>query len=131
MDAVTQVRSFNRTVTERIGALEAEYLGGARPLGASRVLWELAQPTDVRELRVRLGLDSGYTSRLLRGLEAEGLVTVSPSTDRRVRTVRLTAAGEGERARLDAGSDALAASLLASLTAQQQTQLVEAMARVE
>ena len=58
MDGVAQVRSFNRTVTERIGALVDSYLGRGRPLGASRVLWELDAPTDVRELRAaaRAGL---------------------------------------------------------------------------
>ena len=65
MDTATaQVRAFNRTVTERIGALVDGYLDRGRPLGASRVLWEA--PADVRDLRLRLGLDSGYLSRLLR-----------------------------------------------------------------
>ena len=70
--AVEQVRRFNRIVTERIGALNEEYLARARPLGASRVLWEIGNGVDdVRALRARLDLDSGYLSRLLRSLEAE------------------------------------------------------------
>jgi len=129
---IPEVRSFNRTVTERIGALIDGYLGRGRPLGASRVLWELAAPTDVRALRTRLGLDSGYLSRLLRGLEAEGLVRVEvDARDRRVRTVRTTPAGVKERAQLDEGSDALAAALLEPLSERQRTQLVEAMGTVE
>ena len=65
-EATEQVRSFNRTVTARIGALQDEYLARGRPLGASRVLWEAgAGPTDLRALRERLGLDSGYLSRLV------------------------------------------------------------------
>ena len=48
---VQQVRSFNRTVTQRIGALQDEYLARGRPLGASRVLWEIGDAgTDVRAL---------------------------------------------------------------------------------
>ena len=44
---------------------------------------------DVRSLRARLGLDSGYLSRLLRSLEQEGLVTVAPDeADGRVRLGR-------------------------------------------
>jgi DNA-binding MarR family transcriptional regulator len=129
---IEQVRSFNRTVTERVGALVDGYLGRGRPLGASRVLWELDAPTDVRTLRTRLGLDSGYMSRLLRGLETEGLVAVEvDADDRRVRRVRTTTAGEEERAQLDAASDALAASLLEPLSERQRTALVEAMATVE
>src|SRR3954470_16776135 len=95
MSATQRVRSFNRTVTQRVGALHDEYLARGRPLGASRVLWEVGEePVDVRALRARLDLDSGYLSRLLRALEGEGLVVVAPGTgDRRVRTVRLTPAG--------------------------------------
>src|SRR5918911_2660139 len=83
--ATERVRSFNRTVTERIGALQDEYLARGRPLGASRVLWEIgAGGADVRALRARLGLDSGYLSRLLRALERERLVSVgSDRSDRR------------------------------------------------
>jgi DNA-binding MarR family transcriptional regulator len=129
---IAQVRSFNRTVTERVGALVDDYLSRGRPLGASRVLWELDTATDVRELRRRLGLDSGYMSRLLRGLEAEGLVRVeADARDRRVRRVTLTPAGARERAELDARSDALAASLLEPLSQPRRAQLVEAMATVE
>src|SRR3954470_15009333 len=108
--AIEQVRSFNRTVTQRVGALQDEYLARGRPLGASRVLWEVGEaPIDVRALRARLDLDSGYLSRLLRALESEGLIVVEPgASDRRVRTARLTAAGRAERAVLDAESDALA-----------------------
>lgn len=131
--AVEQVRSFNRTVTRRIGALEDEYLALGRPLGASRTLWEIGAGTsDLRALRARLDLDSGYLSRLVAGLEQEGLVERAPdAADRRVRAVRLTAAGERERARLDAASDGLAATLLEPLSERQRARLVEAMATVE
>ncbi len=129
---VEQVRSFNRTVTQRVGALSDEYLARGRPLGASRLLWELGDGMNVRGLRRRLGLDSGYCSRLLRRLEDEGLVTVTPDpADRRARIARPTDAGARERALLDAGSDELAASLLAPLSDHQRTTLVDAMATVE
>ena len=135
MDAETilTVRRFNRTVTERIGALHEEYLAWPRPLGASRLLWEIADAgTDTRGLRTRLELDSGYLSRLLRRLEAEGLVTVEPAhDDLRVRVVRLTRAGRSERARLDRRSDQLAASLLEPLDDDRRSALVAAMATVD
>ncbi|WP_329139295.1 helix-turn-helix domain-containing GNAT family N-acetyltransferase [Streptomyces sp. NBC_01476] len=135
MDAaqVDQVRRFNRTVTERVGVLHDRYLGRDRPVGAARLLWEIGeQGLDVRQLRERLGLDSGYVSRLLRTLEADGLVTVEPQPlDRRVRTVRLTAAGRAERTALDGRSDELAGSLLAPLNTAQRERLVAAMAEVD
>ena len=77
-DDVRQMRSFNRTVTERVGALDDHYLARGRPLGASRLLWEIGEGTDLRTLRARLALDSGYLSRLLRNLERDGLVRWLP-----------------------------------------------------
>ncbi len=129
---ISQVRRFNRTVTERVGVLHDHYLGRGRPIGEARLLWEIGgQGGDVRRLRERLGLDSGYLSRLLRSLEADGLVTVRPHpTDGRVRTVHLTDAGRAERATLDERSDALAASLLQPLNTTQRARLVAAMAEV-
>lgn len=132
-DLVDGVRRFNRTVTQRIGALDDAFLARARPLGQARVLWEIGDGgRDVRELRERLDLDSGYLSRLLRGLEADGLVRVEPSgADGRVRTARLTEAGRAERATLDRLSDDAAAAILAPLSDGQRTRLVTAMAEVE
>jgi DNA-binding MarR family transcriptional regulator/GNAT superfamily N-acetyltransferase len=132
--AIGQVRSFNRTVTQRVGALYDEYLARGRPLGASRVLWELdgKTGTDVRTIRARLDLDSGYLSRLLRRLEDEQLVTVEAvPADQRARLVQMTTAGRRERGYLDRRSDELATSLLTPLSDRQQQQLVDAMATVE
>jgi DNA-binding MarR family transcriptional regulator/GNAT superfamily N-acetyltransferase len=130
---VEQVRRFNRVVTERVGALDDRFLGRPRPLGEARLLWEIGPGgCEVRLLRSRLGIDSGYLSRLLRSLEAAGLVEVSPSpTDGRIRVARLTRAGRRERAALDRRSDQLAGSLLAPLSAGQQQRLVAAMREVE
>jgi DNA-binding MarR family transcriptional regulator/GNAT superfamily N-acetyltransferase len=130
---VQQVRRFNRVVTERVGALNDHFLGRQRPLGEARLLWEIGpEGCEVWLLRARLGLDSGYMSRLLRSLEAAGLVRVAVAKhDRRVRVARLTAAGRRERAALDRRSDELARSLLAPLTARQRERLVAAMHEVE
>lgn len=131
--AVADVRRFNRLVTEVVGALDDHYLGRARPLGESRVLWEIGQGThEIRALRARLDLDSGYVSRLLQRLEASGLVVRAVSdADRRVGTVTLTRAGRAECRLLDERSDELAASLLAPLSPSEQEQLVDAMRTVE
>jgi DNA-binding MarR family transcriptional regulator/GNAT superfamily N-acetyltransferase len=131
--AVASVRSFNRLVTERVGALNDHYLARDRSLGECRLLWEIGpNGRDVRELRSRLGLDSGYVSRLLRSLERAGLVEVVPrEDDRRVRAARLTAAGLAEVELLDRRSDDLARSLLEPLGENAQARLVEAMAEVE
>ena len=130
---VAQVRRFNRVVTQRVGALDDHFLSRDRPLGEARVLWEIgAEGCDVRDLRSRLELDSGYLSRLLRSLEAAGLITVERGLpDKRVRTARLTASGLKERAILDERSDELAQSLLEPLNQSQRSRLVTAMTDVE
>ncbi len=130
---VGQVRSFNRTVTERVGALNETFLSRGRPLGQARLLWEIGQNgSDIRLLRARLDLDSGYLSRLLRSLESDGLAAVERSeADGRVRTARLTARGMAERAVLNRLSDEAAAALLGPLSDRQRERLVRAMAEVE
>lgn len=130
---VEQVRRFHRTVTQRVGALYDEYLARGRPLGQARVLWEIGpHGCEIRSLRSRLDLDSGYLSRLVRALETEGLVEVEAGgLDGRVRTARLTDAGRVERAELDRCSDELVGSILEPLSPRQQERLVAAMTEVE
>src|SRR3954471_58766 len=131
--AVDQVRRFNRTVTQRVGALSDRFLARDRPLGASRLLWEIGtEGCEVRMLRSRLGLASGHTSRLLRALEADRLVRVEPDpADRRVRLARLTRRGLAERRLLDERSDELARSMVAPLRAAERDELIAAMATVD
>ena len=59
------------------------------------MLWEIGDGSDLRALRNRLNLDSGYLSRLIGALQAEGLVETAPGADKRVREVRLTDGGTG------------------------------------
>src|SRR3989442_13617195 len=98
---ISRVRSFNRTVTQRVGALDDRFLARDRPLGEARLLWEIgAEGRDVRSLRSLLELDSGYLSRMLRSLEAAGLVTVGPEeSDRRAPAWRRGPPAEGPSAR--------------------------------
>src|SRR5436305_6303813 len=133
MPLIEQVRSFNRTMTERVGVLTDHFLGRSHPLGEARLLWEIgAEGASIRELRRRLSLDSAYVSRLLRSLEKQGLVVVSTSeADGRVRLVQLTEAGLRERAELDQRADAFARSLLEPLGESQRVKLVAAMEQVE
>ena len=132
-EAVTQVRTFNRTVAERIGALTDEFLGRRRPMGNSRTLWEIGpEGVEVRTLRARLGLDSGYASRVLNSLRRERLITIAPSPeDGRVRLVKLTAAGRAERNELDRRADDVAWSFLEPLSDRQREELVSAATLLE
>ncbi|MGK6312498.1 bifunctional helix-turn-helix transcriptional regulator/GNAT family N-acetyltransferase [Neorhizobium sp. DT-125] len=130
---IAQVRRFSRAVTQHVGALEDSYLQRGRPLGEARLIHEIGEKgIDVRLLRERLKLDSGYVSRLLRSLEGQGLIaTDHGGGDRRVRRVALTPKGRAERATYDTLSDQLAMSFLMPLGPSQRVRLVEAMAEVE
>jgi len=110
LDPVSRVRRFNRVVTSEVGALDTSFLGRNRPLGAARVLNAIGQgQQDVASIREYLGLDSGLMSRLLRGLEDEGLVeTISNPQDARRRIARLTEAGRSEFQAYEALSNAQA-----------------------
>ncbi len=135
MDAhhIQQVRRFNRLITQRTGALEDSYLRRGRPLGEARLLFEIGPDgTDIRTLRERLNLNSGYVSRLLRSLESQHLITVRPQPDdARRRTVALTRKGRTEYNAYEKLSDALATSWLEPLAPTQRDRLASAMAEIE
>ncbi|MGN6305654.1 MAG: bifunctional helix-turn-helix transcriptional regulator/GNAT family N-acetyltransferase [Mesorhizobium sp.] len=131
---IQQVRRFNRLVTQRIGALGDSYLSRGRPLGEARLIFELGSggASDLGTLRQRLGLDSGYLSRLLRSLENKGVVELQKSReDGRARDVALTAKGREEFSAYDTLSDTFARDLLAPLGDAQRQRLVAAMGEVE
>lgn len=133
-NTIDQVRRFNRAVTKRIGVLDDSYLARGRPLGEARVLFEigLAGEIGLQALRERLGLDSGYLSRLMRSLEGQGMVElVRDEADARARLARLTETGQAEFEAYDRLSDDAAEDLLGSLDHAQRPRLVAAMAEIE
>ena len=132
-DPVTVVRRFNRSYTQRIGALEDSFLGLGMPLGPARLLFEIgAAPATTQTLRERLGLDSGYLSRLLRRLENEGLIDVTPDPDdRRRRQVTLTEAGRERWRELERRSDDQARLIVEPLTQRQRERLARALSEAD
>jgi DNA-binding MarR family transcriptional regulator/GNAT superfamily N-acetyltransferase len=132
-ESVLKVRSFYRALTLRIGVFTDRFLGRGRPLAQSRLLFEIGRPgADVRELRSRLDLDSGYLSRLLRSLEREGMVELAPlESDLRSRHARLTRRGLEELEELDRLGDRFAEATLEPLSETQHARLLAAMSEVE
>jgi DNA-binding MarR family transcriptional regulator/GNAT superfamily N-acetyltransferase len=126
---VSVLRRFNRSYTQRIGALEDSFLGTGRPLGENRLLFEIgAGAATTQQLRERLALDSGYLSRLLHALEGDGLVELARDpADGRRRLVRLTSAGQEAQQELERRSEERALRLLDPLTARQRERLTEAL----
>ncbi len=132
-EPIPTVRSFYRALTLRVGALTDRFLGRERPIALSRLLFEIGREgADVRELRARLDLDSGYLSRMLRSLEADGLIEVVPlESDLRSRRALLTAAGLEEFRELDRLGDEFAEGTLEPLSEAERARLVKAMSEVE
>lgn len=113
--------------------LEDSFLGLGMPLASVRLVFEIgAQPTTIQALRARLGLDSGYLSRLVRDLERRGYVTVHPDpTDRRRRVVTLTDDGRALLAEIEARSEAKARAILDPLSPRQRERLEAALATAD
>jgi len=132
VDQIERVRDFNRYYTHHLGVLGDQYLGLSRPWSESRLLFEIGPDgMDVRDLRRRLGLDSGFVSRMLRSLTDQGLVEVRPHPrDGRVRVASLTPAGLDARDELDVRARESVGALLGQLTAGQRERLVAAQEQV-
>ncbi|GAB1817325.1 bifunctional helix-turn-helix transcriptional regulator/GNAT family N-acetyltransferase [Herbidospora sp. RD11066] len=116
MDAVAEVRAFNRFYTEVIGVLGPGMHDSPYSLTEARILYELGQtssPMETGEIRRLLGIDAGYLSRLLTRLESEGLVARQRAGhDARRQVVSLTAAGATTYTDLDEKSAAQVTALL-------------------
>jgi DNA-binding MarR family transcriptional regulator/N-acetylglutamate synthase-like GNAT family acetyltransferase len=131
---IDTVRRFNRFYTRRIGVLRDGLLGSPYSLAEARVLYELAHrdgPT-AAELGRELGLDAGYLSRLVRGLERDGLVARTRSAiDGRRSHLALTAKGRRAFATLNSRSNDEVAALLQGLSDAEQRGLVSALETAE
>jgi DNA-binding MarR family transcriptional regulator len=116
----------------RDGPAAADHLHELGELNCGKGCIRFKQPELPLDVLRELDLDSAYLGRLLRMLEAEGLVVVEPGhDDRRVRIARLSKAGRTERNLLDRSSDELAWSLVEPLDEEQRARLLEAMGTVE
>jgi DNA-binding MarR family transcriptional regulator/N-acetylglutamate synthase-like GNAT family acetyltransferase len=131
---IQAVRSFNRFYTRQIGVLREGLLKSPFSLAELRVLYEVAHrehPT-ATELCQQLGLDPGYLSRILRGLEKRSLVHKSASqSDGRQSLLGLTARGKETFTTLDARQNDEVATMLRQLPTAAQARLVQAMRMIE
>jgi DNA-binding MarR family transcriptional regulator/GNAT superfamily N-acetyltransferase len=129
-DRISAVRSFNRSYTRFLGALNEHLLSTPYSLTEARVLFELGQrdETEVAALRQATGLDAGYLSRLLSRFVENGLVhRVRSSSDARRQVIRLTSKGHDSFRVLDTKSVMQIRDLLADLSDDEQVRLIEAM----
>lgn len=133
---VAAVRRFNRFHTQWVGALNEHLLATDYTLPQARVLYEIAQaprqqPVSAADLTRTLRLDAGYLSRLVAGLEADGLVQRAPAPGHGKRLcLTLTDAGREHFKAMDRASADEVAQRLAPLAPPQRHELLQAMACV-
>ena len=131
---VDSVRRFGRFYTRHLGVLREGLLALPYSLTEARILWELGTraAADARTLAVELGLDPGYLSRVIGGLDRRGLVERSPSPhDGRVKELRLTGDGLAAFQELDRASSEEVRAVLHPLTTEERERLVRAMGEIE
>ena len=131
---IARARRFNRFYTRAIGMLGEGYLGSGFTLAEARVIYELAHrdTPPASEVGAALGLDPGYLSRILKRLEAQGLVTrARAADDRRRRRLTLTPAGLEAHAGLDRGARESMKALIEHLPPEALARLTGAMAEIE
>jgi DNA-binding MarR family transcriptional regulator/GNAT superfamily N-acetyltransferase len=130
---VAELRRFSRFYTSRIGVLHEGFSGSTLTLTEGRIVYEIAtrQAPTAKELAADLGLDPGYLSRTLKGLEGRGLVERARSdADARASILSLSPTGMEQFRLIDARSAADVAQLLSPLSASEREDLTKALATV-
>ena len=131
---VAAIRGFNRFYTRKLGLIEPKLLHSPFTLQEARIIYEIAhRPTcTATDLTRDLGLDPGFLSRTLQGLQRRQIVSRKPAKhDGRVNELSLTAKGRSASAELERRSREEVASLLASLDDNQRAAIVRAMTTIE
>lgn len=133
-ERIGAVRHFNRFFTRQIGVLREGLLHSPYSLTEARILFELAHREGLiaSDLCRELGLDAGYLSHILVGLEQQGLIEkVRSESDGRQRLLRLTSEGEKAAALLDQRSRDEVAEMLNDHSEEDQQRLLKAMQTIE
>lgn len=135
-DRVASFREFNRFHTRLVGALNEHLLASDYTLPQVRVLYEVANapakmPPSARDLGEALGMDTGYLSRIVKGLEGDGLIERVPSEQNAKRlALTLSETGRAVFDGLNAASASEAAAMLKDLSDPEQRELIGAMSKV-
>jgi DNA-binding MarR family transcriptional regulator/predicted GNAT family acetyltransferase len=132
--AASDLRRFARTFTRAAGLLRGRLYDVDLSLTEARILYEIAAGgvTTADAARTALGLDKGYLSRTIAGLERRGWVArrIAPD-DRRARVLSLTAAGQALFARIDERSTKEMEAMIAHLGAAERRRLGQALTTAE
>jgi DNA-binding MarR family transcriptional regulator/GNAT superfamily N-acetyltransferase len=131
---ISAVRRFNRFYTQRIGVLQAGWVGSPFSLTEARVLYEIGQRDRATATGIGrdLGLDAGYLSRMLRRFHKGGLIRKQTSPDdARQSFLSLTGRGRKAFAPVETRSNRQVGAMLDRLSMAQQGHLVSALETAE
>ncbi|MEA4846553.1 MAG: helix-turn-helix domain-containing GNAT family N-acetyltransferase [Clostridiaceae bacterium] len=131
---IDEVRKFNRFITRKIGALREGLLYSSYSLTEARVLFELANGSDLTAARLsrELGLDAGYLSRILSRFEEQGITErVRSERDGRQFLIRLTPEGMESFSVINQRSRDEVAEILNELSEEDQKKLLKAIHEIE
>ena len=132
-NAVAEIRSFNRSYTKWVGALDRHHLGSDFSLAEVRVLYEIANHPDslARDIADQLELDTGYLSRILARFDKAGMVERNISKkDGRAVVLSLTREGQKLFRDLDKLAADRMSDAIAGLDESQRARLTSAMSVV-
>ncbi len=134
IDAITEIRGFNRFYTTILGLLEQDFLSSGYSLTEVRVIFEISKTErcTAKELCSLLDIDRGYMSRIMAKFAKNGLITrQTRSCDNRNREISLTAAGSKIAQELNNRSDQQIEKLIAPLESRDQAELLQAMRTIK
>jgi len=125
-----QIRAFNRFYTGIIGVLNSSVLNSPFSLAEARVLYEIkhTENATASEINLRLGLDPGYLSRIIRRFEHDELLLKERSpADGRAYNLKLTSRGEHVLSVLEKVSDQKVSEMLESMSGVDVNTLLQSM----
>ena len=130
LDAIAQIRSFNRFYTNVLGLLDQYILDSCYSLTEVRVLHEINKDKycTANILGNQLGIDRSYMSRIIKRLEEGELITkVQSEKDNRVNFISTTEKGRQTISMLSKKSDEQIAGLIKTLNQQEVIKVLYAM----
>jgi Transcriptional regulators len=127
---INEIRSFNRTYTDKLGLLNKQVFNTELTFPESRVLLEIGQFKNLTPMEVskNLDMDASYTSRLINKLVRLKLVIKKPSpTDARSKILLLTTSGQELFNQIDEDSNKQIKELMIKLSDLEQETLYQSL----
>ena len=134
MDAIRDIRNFNRYYTNVLGLLDRHVLDSGFSLTEARILYELHATGQgmANALSANLQIDKSYLSRILAGFVRQGLIRKEVSgDDSRVYAIELTEKGKACYRELNEKSDQQMRRLLLPLSDAECGRVCDAMDTIQ